>query len=89
MDVRLQAKLLRAIQKRVIDRVGGGKPIPVDIRIIATSNLALAVCVGDFREAAAHRAMRWRRPYRHGVCGFSETATCGPVGRTWPISSAI
>jgi hypothetical protein len=47
MDVRLQAKLLRAIHKRVIDRVGGGKPIPVDIRIIATSNLALAVCVED------------------------------------------
>ena len=38
MDVRLQAKLLRAIQERVIDRVGGTKPVPVDIRIIATSN---------------------------------------------------
>lgn len=34
----LQAKLLRAIQERVIDRVGGSKPIPVNIRIIATSN---------------------------------------------------
>src|SRR5205807_2263600 len=38
MDVRLQSKLLRAIQERVIDRVGGTKPVPVDIRIIATSN---------------------------------------------------
>src|SRR5262249_11753524 len=38
MDVRLQAKLLRAIQERVIDRVGGTKPVSVDIRIIATSN---------------------------------------------------
>ena len=38
MDVRLQAKLLRAIQERVIDRVGGTRPVPVDIRIIATSN---------------------------------------------------
>ena len=38
MDVRLQAKLLRALQERVIDRVGGGKPVPVDLRIIATSN---------------------------------------------------
>ena len=37
MDVRLQAKLLRAIQERLIDRVGGGKPVPVDIRILATS----------------------------------------------------
>src|SRR5438046_6831774 len=35
MDVRLQAKLLRAIQERVIDRVGGTRPVPVDIRILA------------------------------------------------------
>jgi len=52
MDVRLQAKLLRAIQERLIDRVGGSKPIPVDIRILATSNrdLAEAVKDGSFRE---------------------------------------
>ena len=52
MDVRLQAKLLRAIQERVIDRVGGNKPVPVDIRILATSNRNLgdAVRDGTFRE---------------------------------------
>src|ERR1051326_2640000 len=52
MDVRLQAKLLRAIQERVIDRVGGTRPVPVDIRIIATSNrnLAEAAREGTFRE---------------------------------------
>src|SRR5579871_847178 len=52
MDVRLQAKLLRALQERVIDRVGGARPVPVDIRIIATSNrnLAEAVREGAFRE---------------------------------------
>jgi DNA-binding NtrC family response regulator len=52
MDVRLQAKLLRAIQERVIDRVGGTKPVPVDIRIIATSNRDLIEAVRDntFRE---------------------------------------
>src|SRR6476660_9844377 len=52
MDVRLQSKRLRAIQERVIDRVGGTKPVPVDIRIIATSNrnLAEAVKEGTFRE---------------------------------------
>ena len=38
MDARLQAKLLRAIQEREIDRVGGTKPVKIDIRIIATSN---------------------------------------------------
>lgn len=48
----LQAKLLRAIQERVIDRVGGSKPVPVDIRIIATSNRDLeeAVRNKEFRE---------------------------------------
>jgi DNA-binding NtrC family response regulator len=57
MDVRLQAKLLRAIQERVIDRVGGGKPVPVDIRILATSNRNLAeeVRKGTFREDLLYR----------------------------------
>ncbi len=52
IDVRLQAKLLRAIQERVIDRVGGARPVAIDIRIIATSNrnLAEAVREGTFRE---------------------------------------
>ena len=52
MDTRLQAKLLRAIQERVIDRVGGTRPVAVDIRIIATSNrnLTEAVRDGSFRE---------------------------------------
>jgi len=52
IDVRLQAKLLRAIQERVVDRVGGTRPVPIDIRIIATSNrnLAEAVRDGSFRE---------------------------------------
>ncbi len=52
MDVRLQAKLLRAIQERQIDRVGGSKPVNVDIRIIATSNRNLQKDVkeGNFRE---------------------------------------
>src|SRR5947199_709149 len=52
MDVRLQAKLLRAIQERVIDRVGGTRPVPLDLRIIATSNRNLtdAAREGTFRE---------------------------------------
>ena len=47
MDARLQAKLLRAIQEREIDRVGGSKPIKVNIRILATSNRNLVEAVKE------------------------------------------
>ncbi len=52
MHPRLQAKLLRAIQEREIDRVGGSQPVKVDVRILATSNRDLQKSVkdGDFRE---------------------------------------
>jgi len=52
MEPRLQAKLLRAIQEREIDRVGGSKPVKVNIRVIATTNRDLeeAVRAGTFRE---------------------------------------
>ncbi|TBW37386.1 sigma-54-dependent Fis family transcriptional regulator [Siculibacillus lacustris] len=57
MDLRLQAKLLRAIQERIIDRVGGTRPVPVDIRILATSNRNMAeeVRKGTFREDLLYR----------------------------------
>ena len=57
MDLRLQSKLLRALQERVIDRVGGAKPVPVNIRVLATSNRDLASLVrsGEFREDLLYR----------------------------------
>ena len=57
MDTRLQAKLLRAIQEREIDRVGGSQPVRVDIRILATSNRVLVQAVrdGTFREDLLYR----------------------------------
>ena len=57
MDVRLQSKLLRALQERVIDRVGGGAPVKVDIRVLATSNRNLSeeVKKGTFREDLFYR----------------------------------
>lgn len=57
MDVRLQAKLLRVIQEGEVDRIGGRKPIPVDVRIIATTNRKLAERVkeGAFREDLFYR----------------------------------
>ena len=52
MQPGLQAKLLRAIQERIIDRVGGKEPVKIDIRLIATSNRDLQAFVkaGNFRE---------------------------------------
>jgi DNA-binding NtrC family response regulator len=52
MDLRLQSKLLRVLQERVIDRVGGDRPVPVDVRIIAATNRNLLddMTLGRFRE---------------------------------------
>jgi two-component system response regulator FlrC len=57
MDPRLQAKLLRAVQEREIDRVGGSQPVKVDIRLIATTNrdLLQEVRKGTFREDLYYR----------------------------------
>ena len=57
MDPHLQAKLLRVIQEREIDRVGGKHPIKVDIRLIATSNrdLEQAIRDGTMREDLFYR----------------------------------
>jgi two-component system response regulator FlrC len=52
MDPRLQSKLLRAIQEKEIDRIGGNKPTKIDVRIVATSNRDMdeEVRTGNFRE---------------------------------------
>ncbi len=57
MHPSLQAKLLRAIQERIIDRIGGKTPVKIDIRLIATSNRDLESYVkgGNFREDLYHR----------------------------------
>jgi len=57
ISIGLQAKLLRVIQEREIERVGGGKPIPVDVRIISTTNrdLQKEVEEGRFREDLYYR----------------------------------
>jgi two-component system, response regulator FlrC len=52
LDIRMQAKLLRALQQREIDRVGGEAPVKVDVRVLAASNrdLRAEVQAGRFRE---------------------------------------
>lgn len=52
MPLHLQSKLLRVLQEKKIDRIGGRVPIPVDVRIIAATNVDLEekVALGEFRQ---------------------------------------
>ena len=57
MDLNLQAKLLRVLQEREVERLGGRKTIKLDVRVLATSNrnLQQAVAAGEFREDLFYR----------------------------------
>jgi DNA-binding NtrC family response regulator len=57
MDLALQAKILRVIQEQVIERVGGDKPIKIDVRIVAATNkdIEQAVRAKQFREDLFYR----------------------------------
>lgn len=66
MELGLQAKLLRVLQEKEVERLGSRKTIPLDVRVIATSNRELrqAVSEGAFREDLFYRLnvfpLRWR-----------------------------
>ena len=57
MDLGLQSKLLRVLQEREVERLGGNKTIPLDVRVIATSNRNVSefVAEGKFREDLFYR----------------------------------
>ena len=57
MSAATQVKLLRVLQERVVHRVGGGAPVPVDYRLVAAANVELEdeVAAGRFREDLFYR----------------------------------
>lgn len=64
MDIRLQAKLLRVLQERQIDRIGGKKPVDVDVRILATSNR-------DMRQEVLNKTFREDLYFRLNVVSLA------------------
>ena len=82
MDMGLQAKLLRVLQEREVERVGGRKPIALDVRVLATTNRDLREYVeeGKFREDLYYRLsvfpMMWK-PLRERVLDI------------WPIAQRL
>ena len=57
MRLDLQTKLLRVLQEREIERLGGGRPVPVDVRVLAATNINLRQAIRDrtFREDLFYR----------------------------------
>lgn len=93
MPMGLQAKLLRVLQEREVERVGGKKPVALNIRIIATSNrdMAEAVAKGVFREDLYYRlnvfpvaipALRQRRDDIVAIARHFVVEHGGRFGRT-------
>ncbi|MGE5470047.1 MAG: sigma-54-dependent transcriptional regulator [Bacteroidota bacterium] len=93
MPMSLQAKLLRVLQEREVERVGGKKPVGLNIRIIATSNrdMAEAVSKGVFREDLFYRlnvfpvaipALRQRREDIVAIARHFVVEHGGRLGRT-------
>ena len=78
INLNVQAKLLRVLQTRTFERVGGSKPISVDVRIIAATNRPLETIVteGTFREDCIIDSMWSRSTCRH-------CATARRISRCW------
>ena len=98
MPMGLQAKLLRVLQEREVERVGGKKPVPLNIRIVATSNrdMAEAVAKGVFREDLYYRlnvfpvaipALRQRREDIVAIARHFVVEHGGRLGRAGVVLS--
>jgi len=92
MQFHLQAKLLRVLQEKIVDRVGGTEPVDVDVRVVTTTNRDAkeAVEKGDFREDLFYRLntipivippLRDRRGDLEILCKFFIQKYCKIDGR--------
>lgn len=93
MDLGLQAKLLRVLQEQEVERIGGRRVIPLDVRVLATSNRQLEQAVGEgrFREDLYYRLnvfpLQWQ-PLRDRVEDIEPLARrllvhhCRKMGRS-------
>lgn len=79
MDMRLQAKLLRVLQERQIDRIGGKKPVDVDVRILATSNR-------DMRQEVLNKTFREDLYFRLNVVNLALPALRDRKGDILPLA---
>jgi two-component system, response regulator FlrC len=99
LPLSLQAKLLRVLQERQVDRVGGRAPVPVDLRIVATSNrdLRAEVVAGRFRADLYYRLcvfpivvppLRDRKEDIEALARHFVDRLSQDLGRTAPVLSA-
>jgi two-component system response regulator FlrC len=100
MSMALQAKLLRVLQEREVERLGGNKLIPLDVRVLATSNRNLReeVAAGRFREDLYFRLnvfplflkpLRERERDILPLARFLIRRLCGQKNRNEPQLSAV
>ena len=98
MPLTLQAKLLRVLQEREVERVGGREPVPVDVRVLATTNVDVRKAIenGSFREDLYYRLsvfplalqpLRQRREDIELLCAHFIAKHASRLGRSGVVFS--